>query len=370
MLILLLHGGSLPVHADELSSVFDQLLSNPGDPALNIRYAELVEARGDTRKALAAYERALAQHPDNRDLLRGYRRIKRKLKPKVTSLILETGVRWESNPLQLPDTDARKESDITFDFNLLLFDERTIAGHRLRSVGHVRTEYQGDVNDISDLALSFASGPVFEVGKKSRLHIAPGGTTAWLDGDWLYYDALLKVTFETVRRGATQAITAQIAHRTTNDKFLGQDGVIFDLKGRFAFHNKLMQGDALYVLPKFRFSEPGGSGPGFVFKSPLLPGNYLEYGNRAVYYRPVAHGRAFIGAGLGAFHRTYNQNVAFGTKDREDVLLEPTAHLVIPRVRGTKFDLRFDYRFEHNDSNDDLEDYDNHVVSAKTVRRF
>ena len=42
------------LHADELANVFDQLLSNPDDVALNIRYAEIVEERGDIRKALAA----------------------------------------------------------------------------------------------------------------------------------------------------------------------------------------------------------------------------------------------------------------------------------------------------------------------------
>ncbi|HDL16757.1 MAG TPA: hypothetical protein ENH27_02830, partial [Rhizobiales bacterium] len=45
------------VLADEMAAVFDQLLSSPDDPALNLRYAELAIAKGETRKALAAYER-------------------------------------------------------------------------------------------------------------------------------------------------------------------------------------------------------------------------------------------------------------------------------------------------------------------------
>ena len=51
---------------DEIADVFDQLLSSPDDPALNLRYAELALAKGETRKALSAHERILARDPTNR----------------------------------------------------------------------------------------------------------------------------------------------------------------------------------------------------------------------------------------------------------------------------------------------------------------
>ena len=359
-----------PVRADELANVFDQLLSNPGDPALNIRYAELVEARGDTRKALAAYERALARHPNDPQLRRGYRRVKRRLQPSVTSWTWEGGVSWESNPRQLPDNDPRKDDDVTFDTRLLLFDERTIARHRWRSIGEFRTQYQNDIDDLSDAVVSLSTGPVFELGKRSRLHVAPGAAVSWLDGDWFYRDASLTFTFETVRKGATQSVSAKVTHRETNSDFLGADGIIVDVNGRFSAYNKAMPGDALYFLPRFRYSEPSGDGPGRIFSSALLPGDFVEAGGRLIYYAPVARNRAYLGGGIGIYHRSYDQNIAFGTADREDVLLEPTAHLVIPRFVGSKFDFRIDYRFEHNDSNDSFEDFENHVVGARTVRRF
>lgn len=361
---------SQPATADELDSVFDQLLSNPDDPALNIRYAELVEARGETRKALAAYERALARNPTNRKLRRAYRRTKRRLQPSVTEWTLKTGVSWASNPRQLPASDARHESDATFDLDLLLFDERTVAGHRWRSLGRVSTQIQNDVGDLTDAVTSFSTGPVFELGEHSRLHVAPGIAVAWLDEDWLYHDAQVKLTFETLYRGATQSITASIAHRETNSDFLGEDGVIAQVSGRFATYDKLRQGDAFYFLPRLRYSEPGGAGPDRIFSSPLFPGDYVEAGGRSVYYTPVARGRAIVGAGLGVYHRSYDQNVAFQTNDREDWLLQPTAHLIFPKIKGTKFDLRVDYRYENNDSNDRFEDFDNHVIGARTVRRF
>ncbi len=80
------------VLADEITSVFDQLLSNPDDPALNLRYAELAMAQGDTRKALAAYERVLARDPGNAEVRRAYKKVKRQLQPAVTAFTLSTGL--------------------------------------------------------------------------------------------------------------------------------------------------------------------------------------------------------------------------------------------------------------------------------------
>ncbi len=359
-----------PLSADELSSVFDQLLSRPDDPALNIRYADLVEARGDTRKALAAYERALARDPGNRELIRAYRRVKRRLQPRITAWTVDTGITWASNPRQLPSSDIRRKEDTTFDINLLLFDERTIARHRWRSLGRASTQMQGDIDDLSDAVVSFVTGPVFELGKQSRLHVAPGGEIAWLDQDWLYQDLKLKLTFETLFKGATQTVTAEVINRDTNSKFRGNDGVVFQVVGRFAKYNKLKPGDSLYFIPRFRYSEATGSGPDRVFNRALFPGNFVEFGGRKVYYMPVRRGRAFLGGGFGVYYRDYNQNVAFSTAGREDWFLEPTAHLIVPHVGGSKFDFRIDYRLEHNDSNDPLQDFENHVVGARTVRRF
>ena len=80
--------------------------------------------------------------------------------------------------------------------------------------------------------------------------------------------------------------------------------------------------------------------------------------------------KAYLGAGFGVYQREYDQNVAFGTKDRSDLMLVPTAHFLVTNVRGSKFDFRLDYRYENNDSNDSTEDFDNHVASARIVRKF
>jgi hypothetical protein len=363
---------SAPVIAlgDEISDVFDQLMSTPDDPALNLRYAALAMAQGETRKALSAYERVLARDPNNAEARRAYKKAKLQLQPTVRAFTLTTGLSFESNPRQVPGNDPDHDDDITFEASLLMFDERTLAGHRWRTLGQAGGHLLLETDELNDATFSIASGPIFDVSKKTKLHIAPGAGIAILDDDWLYQDGLVRIALERRNKGNGQSVTTTVKYRDTNSSFNGDDGLIVNVDGRFLQTNRFRDGDAFYFLPRFTYSEPGGNGPGRVFQSALFPGNYIEYGARLAYFMPVANQRAFVGVGVGVYQRDYDQNVAFGTKDRSDVMFVPSAHFIVTNVRGSKFDFRLDYRFENNDSNDSLEDFDNHVASARLVRKY
>jgi len=91
---------ALPVRAQddgELRRVFEQILQDPGNPGLNLRYAPLAIDRGELRKALAAYERILAQDPDNEEAKAGIRRIQRQLEPTLTRATLLLSRRGDGN---------------------------------------------------------------------------------------------------------------------------------------------------------------------------------------------------------------------------------------------------------------------------------
>lgn len=360
----------LQASADEMAAVFNRLMLDPGNVSLNMHYAELALAKGETRKAFAAYERILASDPDNREAKRAYRKAKANLKPRVTQFTLFTGLAWESNPRQLPSGDSRSDDDALLEAALLLYDERTIMSRRWRTLGQASGHLLLDTDDLNDVYLSIASGPVFDISSKTQLHIAPGTSAAWLDDDWLWRDGSVRMAIERRNKGNAQTVTTTVKYRDTNSSFSGDDGLIVDVEGRFLKTSKFRQGDALYLLPRFRYSEPGGNGPDRVFQNALFPGNYIEYGGRVLYYSPVLSKKAYLGAGFGVYQRDYDQNVAFGFKDRSDVMLVPSAHMLVPNVRGSKFDFRLEYRYEHNDSDDATEDFNNHVVSAKTVRKF
>jgi hypothetical protein len=328
------------------------------------------KAKGETRKALAAYERILARDPNNREARRAYQKTKIALQPTVTAFTLTTGVTAESNPRQVRGSSIYHDSDVSLDASLLMYDERSLAGRRWRTLGQAGGHVFLEQNDLNDAYVSFATGPVFEISRKTQLHIAPGAAFGTLDGDRLYNDGLVSIALERRDKGNGQAVTTTVRYRNTNSSFDGDDGLIVQVDGRFMFTNRFRQGDALYFLPRFEYSEPGGSGPGRVFQSALFPGDYIEYGGRVLYYMPVANKRIYLGAGFGIFQRDYDQNVALGVKNRSDLTLVPIAHILVPNIRGSKFDLRMDYQYQTNDSNDPFEDYDNHVFSATTVRKF
>jgi len=295
------------VLGDEITDVFDQLLSNPDDPALNMRYAELALAQGETRKALAAYERVLARDPGNREARRAYQKTKIALQPRVTAFTLTTGLTVESNPRQVSGSSAEHDGDVSLDASLLMYDERSLAGRRWRTLGRAGGHLFLEENDLNDAYVSVATGPVFEISKKTQLHIAPGAAFGALDGDWLYHDGLVRIALERRNKGNAQAVTTTVKYRDTNSSFNGDDGLIVQVDGRFLFTSRIKQGDALYFLPRFQYSEPGGSGPGRIFQSAVFPGNFIEYGGRVVYYTPVANKRVYLGAGFGIFQRDYDQ---------------------------------------------------------------
>jgi hypothetical protein len=135
---------------------------------------------------------------------------------------------------------------------------------------------------------------------------------------------------------------------------------------------------------------------------PLFPGDFTEAGGAISYYLPLFRGRAFVGAGISAYQRWYDELAGGpvpepGSEElpeldkRRDTYVEPTAHLILPNLLGHNVDLRVDYRYEHNQSNghsptsttfpgesdppvvatvERSADFENHVAGVHLVGRF
>src|SRR5262245_55908471 len=67
-----LSAGAAQAQGDDLAALSQQILDNPTDVSLNLRYAEAAEAAGKPRLALAAYERVLINDPSNVEAHQGY----------------------------------------------------------------------------------------------------------------------------------------------------------------------------------------------------------------------------------------------------------------------------------------------------------
>src|SRR5262245_25252301 len=118
----------------DLRALYAQVIRNPTDTELNLRYARLAEERGMVRWALAAYERMLLNDPGNEEVKRGLQRLRRKLQPDTTQFAFETGGIFESNPRYTPN-NARSELQILS--SLGVRDERTLGDLRWRTTGSV-----------------------------------------------------------------------------------------------------------------------------------------------------------------------------------------------------------------------------------------
>src|SRR5262245_15720031 len=121
---------SPPARADELDNLHQKILQRPGDTALNLRFAQLAEKAGKLRWALAAYERAAANDPDNQEVLDGLTRVRRALQPDTTSLTVQAGAQYESRPrYYLPP----RHSELQGVGLAALLDERTLGSLRWRT---------------------------------------------------------------------------------------------------------------------------------------------------------------------------------------------------------------------------------------------
>ncbi len=357
-------------HANEqqLQSLFVRVLINPSDIELNLQYASLAEEMGLTRKALSAYERILIQHPDNEDAKEGFYRVRRSLEPEFTDITVDLGGRYETNARQLSNRESRKD-DFTARAKISVLDEHKVGSTRWRTEGSFLGDLHYDVSDLDYARAEVMTGPVLSVGKTLRVHTAVGGSYAVLDGEELLAEAAIKIGIEGILEGALDKLEIRAGYQDLGNKFSDADAIVVDVVGRLTRSNVLMDNDVLAAYPRFKFSKPSNSSGSATTPDRLFPGDYIQAGATLAYYMPLV-GDIVFGLTANGYYRDYDQEVRNGTKDREDIFLSPGAQVVFKDVLGLKSSLRLEYRYEKNLSNDDFEDFDNHVISIRAVRKF
>jgi hypothetical protein len=72
---ILAAGTGIRVAASELDTLHSQILQEPGNAELNIRFGQLAEIGGELRWALSAYERAVLRDPHNAEAITGLIRV-------------------------------------------------------------------------------------------------------------------------------------------------------------------------------------------------------------------------------------------------------------------------------------------------------
>jgi hypothetical protein len=365
-MVFLAIGVAATGHGKEIDDLHALILRNPSNIELNLRFARVAEASGIPRWALAAYERVLAEDPQNLEARQGIQRILRGMQPSFTLVTAELGAAYESNPrLYLPP----KRGELLGIGSLSLRDERYVANTRWRTSGLLAGQVHQKNSELNYGYAGFETGPVIDLAQAWRLHPALGAAAAYFDHHFFYSEASASATFEGSFDGALQALRLRAAYRKYDDFFPSSEGFYADIRGRFAALNVLGDGSIAFLSPWVLWSNISGSVIN-VLVTELQPGAYLEWGARLEVYKSLAPWLT-VGANVSAARRSYRNDVVPGTGDtREDIIFIPGATLIFPNLIAAQTDLRLDYKFIDDHSNDPAKRFTDHFVSATVVSRF
>lgn len=350
--------------SNDLAVLHAQILADPNNTALNLQYAKIAEAQGKLRLALVAYERVLANEPENREAQQGLTRVRRDLVPARTRLRTEIGAGYDSNPLN--STKVRRDKPLVF-FNAQVDDDRPLGPVRWRSSAAVAAEYTHDIDELSLALASFQTGPQFSATSQITLQPTLGGAVTALDHDYYYSEAnagaILAATLESV--SASLRVRGGLRDYAGNAD--AGDGHYYEAIGTLVLPSLVMAKDFVLLRPWVRVNSFPGTVVTFLNEE-LQPGKFTEVGGEIGYswevFDDVRLGPSFIGR-----QRYYDQQ-ATPSDDREDTLLAPGISATVLNVFECNCDVKIDYRYRHNSSNDDDVEYAGSRLLGSFISRF
>jgi hypothetical protein len=357
---------------DELARLNAQIVNDPTNIELNLRYARVAEESGQPDRALPAYERVLLYDPTNAEARSGLERIRARILPAVTEIFTEFGAGWDSNPHQVP---SGRGSDADLFGRVSIRDERTLWDTRWRTTGLLVGNVYKDSGDLDYGYGSAAIGPVYAVGPTFTMHPAIGGSASYFDHHLFYSEAFTSLLFEGNEGGVGQTYRFRGGYRDFDSFFPASDGFFADATAKFAKPNVFADGDLVVFSPWVRWSGVGGS---FLTNTPTVNvsndvqiGRYTEGGARFQYYYTLVDW-LLAGASISYDERAYAKSMlstgAFFK--RHDSIYSPGASLTFRNLGTMPGNIRLDYRYERDSSNDPMSSYNDHIVTLTYARRW
>ncbi|VAW10641.1 hypothetical protein MNBD_ALPHA09-1937 [hydrothermal vent metagenome] len=349
--------------------LFAAVLADPANADLGLEYARAALARGEPRKALSTYERILLQDPGNDEARVGLTRVRLLIAPAFTSWRAEAGLGASSNARH---ATSDGNSNVFARGALSFRDERRLGDNRWRTLGSVRHNQYGDVDELTAGLATISAGPMLGGVGKFVILPAAGVSYSWLDGRSLYFETFGEISAESYSQETLSSVGIRAAHRNIANRFSSLDAWVFDLKGRRSQRGLFGVTDVLSMAGRLRYSNATGTDTKDTDPStPLFPGKYIEVRGKFAYAMPLFGDAVSGGPTLTAFSRSYRTPVSTGTaKDRRDFFFAPGAAMTFNDVCGRQCDVKFSYRFENNNSNDPAAEYETHVGGARIAVSF
>ena len=221
-------GATVPAAASEIDALHAQILQHPDNPALNLRFAELAEADGHLRWALAAYERVVLNDPNNADAQSGLVRVRRAMQPATTLLTVQLGAQYESNPrYYLPP----HRGEVQGLGSAALTDERNLGGIRWRTNAVAAGILHAHEGDLNYAVAGADTGPVLDALPGWTFRPAVGGNAAYFDRRFYYAEGAVSGIFESVTGGVYRSLLLRGAYRSYDDFFPSSEGFYFEARG-------------------------------------------------------------------------------------------------------------------------------------------
>lgn len=351
--------------AQDLGDLNEQILANPQDSALNLRYARAAEEQGKLRLALVAYERVLINEPENVEARRGYERVRRQIEPGYTVLRLETGIRYDTNPLNSAFSD---EEAVSYFVEGTLTDEHRVGDSRFRSSVNFQGEVTPDISELNHGFIGAQTGPILYMGPHFAAIPTIGAGIGMLEGDYYYSDINAGLTLEGKTSSTSYWTRFQAGWRSYSTESIADEGVYAEAIGGISFPQLLSETDTLVLVPWVRWSDIDGSIFSF-FSGDIAPGKFTEAGIDATYnYQLSDH--FMIYARAVARERFYNGTTTFGGDDRRDTYVAPEVGVTVRDILPCECAVRVAYKYRDNDSNDFVSDFDAEQVSLSLQTRF
>lgn len=347
---------------ESLKSVYAEILKQPDSIELNLRYAQIAEAEGKPRLALAAYERILLVHPDNSEAKAGLLRIKRHLTPERTSFETRFAIAFETNPRHL-SMPVSSDGEVNGWARIAMTDERRMGDTTMwRSYGLLYGALHGEAHDLNYGYASFVTGPLID-STGFTIHPTIGGGVATFQNQLYFGEALAAIAIEGEFNGAMQTARLRGGYRDYNSFFPADSGFFADLTGRLAVPNFAETRGTLVIAPWARWSGINGTGFDFDIGNFVVPGRYVEVGGRIEHVQPIAD-RVAVAANFEINKRWYTVD------PREDLRLAPGAAIIFKNVFAYANDVRLDYQYVDNSSTQFGQSYVDHVVTLQAINRY
>jgi hypothetical protein len=353
----------------EMRQVFEQILRDPTNPALNFRYARMASARGEYRKALAACERVLARDPQNAEARACIAQQLRESRPAYTSLTAVLGAQYESNPRHERFT-GRRTQDGAMSARLTVSDERPFGDILWRSEGDVAAQYYFSFRDIEVGTVGARTGPVIDIAEGLKINPFVGFYYSWLERRTFTSEPTAGITLESEVTGPLKSITARWGYDFVGRHLTERDGMFVEVNGVVEFRNVGLQGTLAAISPYWRYN--GVTRSGALTDTPFnvpYPARHHQIGVRGDYFlSPLSW--LIVNVNVTYEYRHYFEEIPLENKNRRDHVIAPGAQLVFGTFVQNQLDVIASYTFEYRHSNDGSQRYMNHVAGLRFLWRM